>query len=138
MLMRTAFLRIVRCLSVLLTLNVVSLSAQNFQLVKLGTFAHGSFDQAGAEIGAYDPATKRAFVTNGARKSVDVLNLANPASPSFLFLINLSPRSANSVAFPGWGVGDCCRSGQQNGSRHSGVLRRLWNTSQVGAHRFAT
>ena len=75
MLMRTSILQVIRCLSILLSLNAVSLSAQNFQLVKLGTFAHGSFDQAGAEIGAYDPATKRAFVTNGARKSVDVLNL---------------------------------------------------------------
>jgi DNA-binding beta-propeller fold protein YncE len=99
MFMRSSILRVIPCLSLLFGLNAVSLSAQNFQLVRLGTFAHGSFDQAGAEIGAYDPATKRAFVTNGARKSVDVLNVSNPASPSFLFLINLSPRAANSVAF---------------------------------------
>jgi DNA-binding beta-propeller fold protein YncE len=98
MLMRTLAYRFVTTLLIVLGLNV-AVSAQNFQLVKLGTFAHGSFDQAGAEIGAYDPATKRAFVTNGARKSIDVLNLINPSSPAFLFLIDLSPRSANSVAF---------------------------------------
>src|SRR5262245_28380785 len=99
MLMRTLAYRFVTTLLTVLGLNVVAVSAQNFQLVRLGTFAHGSFDQAGAEIGAYDPATKRAFVTNGARKSIDVLNLINPSSPAFLFLIDLSPRSANSVAF---------------------------------------
>ena len=37
--------------------------------------------EAGAEISTFDPATKRAFVTNAAANSLDVFDLSDPTSP---------------------------------------------------------
>ncbi len=37
--------------------------------------------EAAAEISTFDPATKRAFVTNAAANSLDVFDLSDPASP---------------------------------------------------------
>jgi hypothetical protein len=54
----------------------------------LGSYASGIFDDGGAEIPAYDPATKRLFVVN-AQGTVDVLSIANPASPVKLFAIDI-------------------------------------------------
>ena len=69
-------------------------------LTQVGTYASGSFNQGGAEIGAYDPKSKRLFVVNGASGSIDVLDINNPAAPTLLFAIDLSAfgRGANSVA----------------------------------------
>ncbi len=52
-------------------------------LEKIGGFAH-SGGTSSAEIVAYDPPSKRLFVINGALGSVDVLNIANPASPTLV------------------------------------------------------
>jgi DNA-binding beta-propeller fold protein YncE len=63
----------------------------------------GSYDGAAlgaAEITAYDAGTKRLFVVNGANGTVDVLNLANPASPAKVGSLDVSGigASVNSVA----------------------------------------
>jgi alkaline phosphatase len=46
----------------------------------------------GAEISAYDPTSKRLFVTKnaGGIPSLDIINIANPASPTVVANINLS------------------------------------------------
>lgn len=63
----------------------------------------GAYDGAvlgAAEITAYDAASKRLFVVNGANGSVDVLDLTNPASPKLAGTINVSSigGGVNSVA----------------------------------------
>jgi hypothetical protein len=65
----------------------------------VGRYAGGG---AGAsEIPAYDPASRRLFVVNGALGSVDVVDLSNPAAPSRINQIsfaNAGGGAANSVA----------------------------------------
>ena len=72
------------------------------ELVKLGGFAHQG-GVASAEITAYDSASKKLFVVNGALASLDVLNLSNPAQPALLQSITMASLwadagAANSVA----------------------------------------
>lgn len=71
------------------------------QLVRLSSIATGPFneDGGGAEVPAYDPASRRAFVVNAVDATVDVVNLATPATPVKLASIDTSAfGSANSVA----------------------------------------
>lgn len=67
-------------------------------LEKIGAFAGGG--AAAAEITAYDPASKRLFVVNGALGTVDVLDLANPAAPTRVSTLSAARfgASVNSVA----------------------------------------
>ncbi len=63
----------------------------------------GRYDGAvlgAAEITAFDAASKRLFVVNGANGSVDVLDLSDPRAPRLLSTINITAygASANSVA----------------------------------------
>jgi DNA-binding beta-propeller fold protein YncE len=66
----------------------------------LGRYASDVFDDSAAEIVAYDPSTRRAFVINAAATSVDVLNVADPTAPVLLQTIDASAEGAgaNSVA----------------------------------------
>ena len=72
------------------------------ELVKLGGFKHQG-GVGSAEITAYDSASKKLFVVNGALASLDVLNLSNPAQPALLQSITMASLwadagAANSVA----------------------------------------
>ena len=51
------------------------------QLRVLGTHESGLFNAGGAEIPAYDPLTRRAFVVNAGSATVDVLDLRDPHRP---------------------------------------------------------
>jgi 2',3'-cyclic-nucleotide 2'-phosphodiesterase/3'-nucleotidase/5'-nucleotidase len=62
--------------------------AQPLHLEKLGTYQTNIFAGSAAEIPAYDPASKRLFVVNFAQQRIDVLNLADPANPTFAFQIS--------------------------------------------------
>ncbi len=66
----------------------------------LGTYASGIYDEGGAEIAAYDPASRRLFVVNAQAATVDVLDLSNPSNPTKSFTIDVTPYGAvaNSVA----------------------------------------
>jgi hypothetical protein len=68
------------------------------KLVKIGGFDGGAV--GAAEITAYDSASKRLFVVNGANGTVDVLDLSNPALPVRVGTIDVSSFGAgvNSVA----------------------------------------
>lgn len=67
-------------------------------LQKIGGFTHTG-GAASAEIAAYDAASKRLFVVNGALGTVDVLNLADPTAPVQVGSITLEAgEGANSVA----------------------------------------
>nr|WP_211237964.1 choice-of-anchor I family protein [Holophaga foetida] len=67
-------------------------------LEKIGDYAGGAL--GAAEITAFDAGSKRLFVVNGANGTVDVLSLANPASPVLVGTIDVSSigASVNSVA----------------------------------------
>ncbi len=73
-------------------------SPQVIKLVKIGSFDGGAL--GAAEITAYDAASKRLFVVNGANGTVDVLDLSNPSAPSKLGALSVSAFGAavNSVA----------------------------------------
>lgn len=78
----------------------VALSA-NLALTKLGSFqTSNTFDRGAAEISAYDPASERLFVINGADRTVDVLSLSDPANITRVGRIDVTPFGgiANSVA----------------------------------------
>jgi len=66
----------------------------------LSSFKLGSFGKGAAEIVAYDSKTQQAFVTNGEKKSIDIISLAKPSSPSLIKSIDLKEfGSPTSVAF---------------------------------------
>lgn len=83
---------IYKFLCVLLLVNVgTQIKAQiNAQL--LGRYSIGTYNQDGgvAEISAYDPSSKRMFVTNGPDNSLRIVNLANPASPVQISSISMA------------------------------------------------
>ena len=72
-------------------------------LQKIGGFnrnTDGSTTVGAAEVTAYDAASRRLFVVNGANGTVDVVNLANPAAPVLIGTIDVAALGAgvNSVA----------------------------------------
>ncbi len=76
----------------LLTIAGTKVNAQiNAQF--LGRYSIGTYNQDGgvAEISAYDPSSKRMFVTNGPDNSLRIVNLANPASPVQISSISMAP-----------------------------------------------
>ncbi len=77
-----------------------TLAADNLNLQVLDTYETGAFDDSAAEIGAFDPVSKRMFVVNGDSGAVDVLDLSDPSHLNLLFSIDISSYGdqANSVA----------------------------------------
>ncbi|MBS1825440.1 MAG: choice-of-anchor I family protein [Acidobacteria bacterium] len=73
------------------------------RLRQIGRVATGMYNSGGAEISAYEPTTQRLFTVNGGTKSIDVVDLSNPARPVKLFSIPTAPYGggANSVAIRG-------------------------------------
>ncbi|MBC7994693.1 MAG: choice-of-anchor I family protein [Rhizobacter sp.] len=72
-------------------------------LQKIGGFnrnTDGSTTLGAAEVTAYDAASRRLFVVNGANGTVDVVNLADPANPVLISTIDVAALGAgvNSVA----------------------------------------
>ena len=67
-------------------------------LEKIGSYNGGA--AGAAEITAYDAASKRLFVVNGANGTVDVLDLAAPSAPRLIGTINVASigKAVNSVA----------------------------------------
>lgn len=72
-------------------------------LSKIGTYSTGEYDKSAAEIVAYDPATLRLFLVNALAAEVQVLSIADPASPTLIGKIDLSGygTQVNSVAVQG-------------------------------------
>jgi hypothetical protein len=73
------------------------------ELSPIGQYTTGAFGQTSAEISAYDPASKRLFVTSATLNTVDVVDLADPTAPLKLFTIDAALYGAgvNSVAVSG-------------------------------------
>ena len=55
------------------------------QLAPVGRYETGLFDQAAAEIVAYDDRSRRLFVVNAAQAQVEVLDARTPSAPTKLF-----------------------------------------------------
>jgi 2',3'-cyclic-nucleotide 2'-phosphodiesterase/3'-nucleotidase/5'-nucleotidase len=84
----------------LLTLSSAAL-CQDPKLSVLGSFRAGPFNQGAAEIVAHDPASQRLFVVNGADKTIDIIDIKDPAKPNRIAQIAIPMEhgvSANSVA----------------------------------------
>lgn len=69
-------------------------------LTVIGTYRSGIFGESAAEIVAFDPASARLFSLNAAAVTVDILDLSDPAAPTFIAAINATEfgAGANSVA----------------------------------------
>lgn len=70
------------------------------ELQFLGRYETSTYDAGGTEITAFDAASKRLFSVNGSTGKVDIINFANPATPTLITSFDLTPfgLSANSVA----------------------------------------
>jgi len=68
-----------------------------------GSYVHGGFEESAAEITAFHPATKRAFVVNAQNKKVDVLTVNDIQNPVLLQSLDVSDigSTVNSVAVHG-------------------------------------
>ena len=84
--------------------SLASHDTPELDLVPIGTYQTGVFDDGAAEIVAYDAATQRLFVVNGAAATIDVLDISDPTDPVLAFQIDVSTtvaptaKKANSVA----------------------------------------
>ncbi len=75
--------------------------AQDFTINRVGGYSTNLFNQAGAEIAAYDAGTKRLFFVNAQANVIEGLDVANPSSPRPLFRLYISSlygAAVNSVA----------------------------------------
>ncbi len=63
--------------------NVTEPTPSGLRMSKIGGFAHAGGAGA-AEIAGHDAASQRLFLVNGAQSSVDVLSIANPATPTLV------------------------------------------------------
>ncbi|THF67624.1 hypothetical protein E7T06_20205 [Deinococcus sp. Arct2-2] len=73
--------------------------AGNLTLLGRSQVTPYAFDKGAAEIPAYDSASKRLFVVNGATGGLDILSISDPTKPALVGAANLSKygASANSV-----------------------------------------
>lgn len=70
---------------------------KDITLTKIGSHATGLFDQAGAEIAAYDPASRRLFSVSSASGRINVLDLSYPNAPALVGTL-VTAGNPNSVA----------------------------------------
>ena len=83
----------------LLALCFQAATAQKVAIEHLSSYAAGAFDEGAAEIVAHDPISQRIFFVNANTSTIDVLNISNPANPTLIKSIDLTPYGdqANSV-----------------------------------------
>ncbi|WP_333662125.1 choice-of-anchor I family protein [Acinetobacter sp.] len=75
----------------------VEATPEHIQLSLLGRYEAGAFGVSAAEIPAYDPATKRAFIVNAKAGALDVLDLSNPAQPVLLKSLTVTDIAAGAT-----------------------------------------
>ncbi|MFZ1027777.1 MAG: choice-of-anchor I family protein [Limnoraphis robusta] len=71
------------------------------EVLKLqGSFETGIFDDSASQINVFDLTTQRAFVTNNANVSLDIIDFSNPAEPTLFKQVDVSEFGGvvNSVA----------------------------------------
>lgn len=79
---------------------IISTMVTAQDLVLLGTYKTGIFDEGAAEICAYDKMSKKLAVVNADNNTVDILDITDPTNPTLLTEISLIPYGdgVNSVA----------------------------------------
>jgi 2',3'-cyclic-nucleotide 2'-phosphodiesterase/3'-nucleotidase/5'-nucleotidase len=78
---------------------VGAVASSQISVTPIGTYRTGVFDQAAAEIVAFDPPSARLFFVNGNSDTVGVLDISNPLAPTLVTAIDLSAYgNPNSVA----------------------------------------
>lgn len=63
----------------------------------LGRYASGEFDEAAAEIVAYDAATEQVFVVNANSGMVDILDISSPATPVLADSLDMATDIAEAI-----------------------------------------
>lgn len=73
---------------------------RSIQIEEAGSYYAGAFDESAAEIVSYDYKSKKAFVVNGDKKAIDVLDISNPLEVKKVDEISIKKYGAgiNSVA----------------------------------------
>jgi hypothetical protein len=61
------------------------------ELVPLGVYRTGLFDEGAVEIAAYDADTRRVFLTFAAQARLDIVDIQDPLAPAFVASIDLTP-----------------------------------------------
>jgi choice-of-anchor I-like protein len=94
--MRLTFVRAIVVSAALLpsVLPDQTLSAQSdksITLVPLGVYRTFLFNQGAVEISAYDPVTRRAFITFANQPRIEAVSLADPNNPGLAMSIDLTP-----------------------------------------------
>ncbi len=77
-----------------LTIVAATAAAQDLSLIPVGVYQTGVFDEGATEIAAFDPMTDRIFSVNGFTGAIEVLDLSDPANPTLLFAIDITPWGA--------------------------------------------
>jgi DNA-binding beta-propeller fold protein YncE len=70
---------------------------QPLEVRLVGRYSTGIFsaDGGAAEIVAHDPATQQLYVVNAVQRRIDILTIANPASPALVASIDVTPYGGN-------------------------------------------
>ncbi len=78
----------------------VPVATNEIFLDSISTFQNGASGSNSAEIVAHDPSTQRLYIANSIAAKLDIVNFANPASPTLITSINMMPTygNINSVA----------------------------------------
>lgn len=90
----------------------IGLAQNPISLSVLSTYSSGIFDGGAAEIVAFDEQSKRVFVSNGNGNTLGLIDLRDPAHPTLIKEIDLSPYGAgvNSVAVKNGLVAVACEA----------------------------
>ena len=64
---------------------------KGIELTPLGAYRTNLFDEGAVEIAAYDPRTRRAFLTFAQQPRVEVVDLSDPMQPTLVDTIDLTP-----------------------------------------------
>ena len=73
------------------TQPVSAKSDKSISLAPLGVYRTLLYDEGAVEIAAYDPLTKRVFVTFAGQPRVEGISIADPGNPTLAVTINLAP-----------------------------------------------
>ncbi|MFH1803363.1 MAG: choice-of-anchor I family protein [Pseudomonadota bacterium] len=83
-----------------ISLRSANMAAHTLAITPMGEYRTKLFDEGGAEIVAFDAASKRAFVVNGGDKGIDILDMSDPMNVRKISTIELAQwgKAANSVS----------------------------------------
>lgn len=71
---------------------------KSITLTALGGYQTTFFDEGAVEISAYDPLTRRVFMTLAERPEVRVVDISNPANPQLSMVLDLRPWGTGSTS----------------------------------------